>query len=298
MEQCTPEGTGRPQEQVPSGATTARALPATLWGLLAVLVAAAVALPLADAGPRRGSDTSSARQVMREALTASMGQSTVHMTFSGSVVSAGVTVNVSGTGAADFSSKAASIHVTGTVAGQQETVTLEMVGGTAYVQLPAIAAADPGKSWLSITPGSSTGFGSSMGNLGTFGDPSAILSMLRSSGAAVTSLGASTLGGTTVQGYRVTMDAASLGAAASALGLPSGATQKVGRLQVTAYVGGNLLRSLDVTETGQASVSASIDFHGYGQPVSVQPPAATSVVPFSQFAASGALPGHASSRVA
>jgi hypothetical protein len=174
--------------------------------------------------------------------------------------------------------------VSGTVAGQHEAVSVEAVGGTVYLEVPQVATVDPGKSWLSLPPGSSTGVGSSVGGLGTFADPGTVLSFLRRAGAVITPLGTSTLAGTSVQGYRVAMDPASIGSAASSAGLPPGIAQHVQGLVVTVYVSGHLLRALDVAETGQASVTASIDFHGYGEPVSVQPPAATTVVPFSQFA--------------
>lgn len=266
--------------------------PGGLWALVAVLAAAAIALPLADPGstaPGPGPGGGGARQVVRDALTASLGESTVQTTFTASVDAGAMSAQLSGTGAADLTTRSATMHVSGTVADQHESVAVEVVGGTVYVDVPQVAAVDPGKTWLSLRPGSSTGIGSSVGGLGTFADPGLVLPFLRRSGAVVTPLGASTLNGTSVQGYRVAMDAAAIGAAAAGSHLPGGIARQVHQLVVTAYVSGHLLRALDVAASGHVSVTASIDFHGYGEPVSVQPPAPTTVVPLSQFAGS-ALP--------
>lgn len=267
-----------------------RASSAALWTMVAGLAAAAIALPLADPGGGDHPSGPNARLAVRDALTASMGESTVQVTFSASVGIAGTTAQLRGTGGADLTNKSAVMHVSGTVSGQNQAATVEVTGGTVYVQVPQVAALDPGKSWLSLRPGSSTGFGSSVGSLGTFADPSTVLAFLERSGAVVTPLGASTRTGTSEQGYRVTMDEGAVASAASAAGLPAGAAGQVHQLVLTAYISGGLLRSLDVDETGTVPVSASIDLHGYGQPVSVLPPAPTTVAPFSQFAGVTQLP--------
>jgi hypothetical protein len=256
---------------------------AALWGLVAILAAVAIALPLAAQGGSGTGGQSSARRVMTGALTASMSQRTVQVSFTASVDADGMSAQVSGTGAADLTSKSAVLHMSGTVAGQREAVSIVAVGGTFYVEIPQVATVDPGKSWLSVQPGTSTSLGP-VGGLGTVTNPGTILSFLRRAGAQVTSLGPSTLDGERVEGYRVTVDPAAIAAASSASGVPAGIARDVHQLVVTVYVSGRLLRALDVAETGQVSVSASINFHGYGEPVNVQPPAPASVVPFSQLA--------------
>lgn len=294
MGERTPTGNAGSGETAEPGASRRgpKALPAVLWSMVGALAVAAIAVPLAARASSPAPDAgASARTAVTDALTASMGESTVQLTFSASVSASGMTADLTGTGAANLATKAASMHVSGTVAGQRESVALEVVDGTVYLQIPQIAGLAPGKTWLSLRPGGSTTFGSTIGGLGTFGDPGALLPLLRKSGAVVTTLGASTLNGTAVEGYRVTMDAAAVGAAASAAGLPSGLGQSVRQLVVTVYVAGHLLQALDVAETGKASITASVDFHGYGQPVTVQPPAPTTVAPFSQIAGAGALPG-------
>lgn len=283
-------------EQAPAGsaadaARSRRPLTTALWALLAVLTAAAIAIPFVTggAGPPRSVNTV-ARLAVRHALTASLGETTVQITFTASLTGASVNANLSGTGALDLATKSAAMHLTGSVAGQRESASVEVLTGVVYVDVPEIAAMDPGKSWLSLRPGAGTGLGSSVGGLGTFADPASILPFLRRSGATVTTLGASTRDGTTVRGYRVVLGAAALGSAGSAAGLPASIAGQVHQVAVTVYVAGNLLRSIEVIETGQTSLTASIDFHGYGQPVSVQAPAATAVVPFSQFAGGAGLP--------
>lgn len=293
MGQRTPTGNaGTGETARPAASRRPMKWPAVLWSMVGALAAAAVAVPLLASAPSAApSAAASARAEVTDALTASMGESTVQLTFSASVSASGMTADLTGTGAADLTTKAASMHVTGTVGGQRESVAMDVVHGTVYLQVPQIAALVPGKSWLSLRPGGSTAFGSTIGGLGTFGDPGALLPFLRKSGAVVTPLGQSTLNGTAVEGYRVTMSAAAVEAAASAAGLPSGLGQGVHQLVVTAYVAGHLLQGLDVAATGEVSVTASLDFHGYGQPVVVQPPAPTTVAPFSQIAGAGALPG-------
>lgn len=262
-----------------------------LWVLVAVLVAAAVALPLVDGRMPRGGPPESARAALRAALTATSVESTVHVSFTGSVGSGALDFTLSGTGEVDLPSKTLALHVTASVAGQKQTIVMEMAGGTLYLDIPQIDKMDPGKTWVSVaTAGTAaTGIGSTIGSLGKTADPGGMLRFLRQSGGTVVSLGPSTLDGTSVVGYRVTMDATSLSKAAANGDLPSGALQGARTVSVAVYVGGHLLRGLDVSEAGKEAFTMNIDFQDYGAPVTVQAPPAASVVPYKQIAKAGVL---------
>jgi hypothetical protein len=289
MSQGQPEAVWPQDRRRPSGGpvTVLR----TLWALLAVLVVAAVVVPLVAGRSPLGSSAQSARAALRAALTTTMVESTVHVSFSASVGAGALALALSGTGAVDLPSKTLSLHVSASDAGQKQTIAMEMVGGTLYLDFPQITRMDPGKTWVSVATVSSakTGIGSSIGSLGSTADPGGMLRFLRQSGGTVVSLGPSTLDGTSVVGYRVTLDATSLSKAAANGGLPSGILQGARSASVTVYVGGHLLRGLDVTETGKEAFTMDIDFQDYGAPVTVQPPPATSVVPYSQISKAGVL---------
>lgn len=257
--------------------------------VVALLVAAGAAIPFTPL------NSTGASAAMSSALTSTMAEATVQMTFTMTVSAAGTSVHLSGSGRADLATRSAAFDLSGASAGQRLTLAMVATGGTVYLQLPASVKLAPGKSWVSYTPphGSPASLpGGASGALAPVGTPSSFLPVLQQAGATVQTLGTSTLAGTEVNGYRITMSAAAIRGAFAKAHLPSSLGQALGPMatgaSVTVYVGGGLVREIDIAN--QASSSAPIDvkgtmqFSGYGEPVSVQPPPATSVETVSQLA--------------
>ena len=126
--------------------------------------------------------------------------------------------------------------------------------------------------------------------------------MLGASGNQVVALGASQIGGTAVEGYRVTVRPAGLAARLSEAGLPAGITaaaeQAAGTTTdaVTVYVADSTgqVRRLVTDEDlslGSHPLVAVVteDLGGYGTPVAVSPPPGPQVQTLSQF--QGAVQG-------
>jgi hypothetical protein len=210
-------------------------------------------------------------------------------------------VDASGTGAVDLHSNEGRLLFTfggsGPLAGAQ--LKEVFVGDTIYFSLPQLATLVPGKPWISqpltsgalITPRNS--------------DPGALLAMLGADGNHVVPLGASTVDGTAVHGYRVTVSPAGLRAKLSQAGLPSGIAGAAAAVAgtapdvVTVYVAdgtGQVRRiaaDIDLS-LGSNPVVASVteDLSDYGKPIAVSPPPAAQVITLSQYlsAVQGASP--------
>jgi hypothetical protein len=178
------------------------------------------------------------------------------------------------------------ISLGGTSGLSGEQLRMVFVGGTLYLSFPQIPAPQAGKPWVSeslasagpIFPGNS--------------DPAAVLGMLGSEGNHVVDLGPTTVDGTAVTAYRVTVTLAALRAEMSRTNLPAGLARTAeGALGtsstvVTAYVDGangslrRVAADLHLT-VGKKTLAASIteDFTHYGAPVSITAPPAGEVVP-------------------
>lgn len=247
----------------------------------ATAVAAVVVVGLLVAPPGR----TRAPRVVHRMLLATLSASTAKMSFSAAVRSRAWSANLEGTGGAAFATGTAAFHVTGLLDGQPETASVVESKGVLYLEVAQIARLVPGKVWVSAAlPGPRrTRLETSARALGQMVNPAVVLAVLAAAGGAVQTLGASRLDGRLVTGYRVVMSASEVARAARRTGLAGPFAGDVDSLTASLYASGGLLREVDVGASGPASVHATVRFLRYGEPVDVQAPPATSVVPFAQF---------------
>ena len=103
------------------------------------------------------------------------------------------------------------LRFTTEAANQQITIQAVYLGGSIYENIPGIDQLVPGKSWVSIDLSSlGVSANQSTGSLGTANNPAAMLRLLTQEGNTVVPLGSSTIDGTTVQGYSVTLNSAAI----------------------------------------------------------------------------------------
>ena len=134
-----------------------------------------------------------------------------------------------------------------------------------------------------------------------------MLRLLAEQGNTVVPLGPSTIDGTVVQGYSVTLNAATIEAQLAHANLPSWMSSALSQINIESvtnnvYVDGSgLLRrySVSLTESapskGTITLDESLDFSDYGAPVSVSAPPAGQVVTFEQFLQAAEAAGSGSS---
>lgn len=247
----------------------------------------------------------SAEAAVIDSVNSTMADRTAHITMNMSVHTPAGTVTGTGTGGIDFSGNAMQMQITAGTADQQVTVQAVYLGGLIYENVPGIDQVVPGKSWVSIdlsSLGASTG--QSTASLGTTDNPAAMLRLLTQQGNTVVPLGSSSIDGTSVQGYSVTLNSAAIKNQIANAKLPSWMTAAlshvdIGDTTVDVYVDGSgLLRrtTISLTETvgssGKTTVDESLDFSDYGSPVTVSAPPSDQVVTFQQFleAAAAAAP--------
>ena len=257
---------------------------------LLVLAAAGGALVPEVGGGR------SAEAAVIDSVDTTMAAQTAHVTMNLAVNAPSVTVTGSGTGGIDFGQNAMQLQMTVGVSGQEVQMQAVYLAGSIYEQIPGIGQLIPGKSWISLdlsSLGASSGQSSSA--LGSGDNPTAMLRLLTQQGNTVVPLGPSTIGGTSVQGYSVTLDAAAIKAQLAHANLPSWMATALSQLNVQnttlmAYIDSSgLLRrfSLDLTETvatsGKVTVDESLDFTDYGAPVNITAPPPDQVASFNQF---------------
>ncbi len=208
-------------------------------------------------------------------------------------------ITASGDGQVDFSTDASQVTVA--YQGLPSLGTLQMTevyaGGSAYLSIPQISAALPGRSWISVPVGAtSVAPGSS--------DPAAMFQILRSQGDQVTPLGASDVDGVPVDGYHVVITEAGLQRRLAASDLPAGVAQATesevgpGGVTLDVYVDSStglltrMVIGLHLTLDGR-SVTGTVteDTSDYGVPVSITAPPADQVASLQQFeqAAAGAV---------
>jgi hypothetical protein len=274
----------------------------------AVFAAAAAVLLLAAGagvgayvlvGHSEAAATEAVTTAASQSLDAKSADMSMTMTFSGM----GLNEQITGQGAFDFPDQVGTFTVTLPVGGQQDSEQIIEDGGVVYVSLGGLLGqVAPGKSWVSASPGQlSSGSGSSSslgGGVTQFSDPSQMLQQLQNSGATVTSDGQTTFDGTPVTAYSVTVPTSaltkylgslpsSLQQITSGLSLPN-VTEKV-------YIeSGGLLRGIDLPYSfGIMGKTFTMDMQmalsNYGTPVTVTPPPASEVLPYSQF---GAIAGN------
>ncbi len=183
------------------------------------------------------------------------------------------------------------------------------VAGSVYEQIPGIDQLIPGKSWISLDLSSLQSAVGSQGTsaFGTGDNPTALLRLLAQQGNNVVALGPSTVDGTSVQGYEVTLDPAAhqggVGARQAALvddrrtergrhpdDHAQGVRRRLGPL-ATLQLG----MDETVASAGKVAVDESLDFSRYGAPVSVSAPPADQVASFEQFLQEAQAAGDGSS---
>jgi hypothetical protein len=221
-------------------------------------------------------------------------------------VHAGATqVTGTGTGQIDFGQNAIQLAMTVGVGAQAIQMQVVYVAGSVYEDIPGISQVVPGKSWVSIDAaslGAASGQGAS--SVGTGNNPTAMLRLLAQQGNTVVALGTSSIGGTSVQGYLVTLDAGAIKERLAQAKLPAWMTSALSNVDIKnttikVYVDGSgLLRRFEfgLTEsaasTGSVVVDESLDFSDYGTSVNVSAPPPDQVVTFPQFLqAAGAAGG-------
>jgi hypothetical protein len=194
-------------------------------------------------------------------------------------------VDVSGTGVADFANHAASITVTIPAAIAQlipggsaapEDVNVVLSGGTVYIEVPALAGL-VGRPWISVALPATTASAVS-GGLDTvasaLGNVDQILAFATAHHAKVTSIGSSTVDGTSVTGSQIS---------ARLMGVRIGAT-------LWADASNRLVKASVTTAKGGGhrglGLSATVDLSGYGVPVTITVPPASQVraVPYTLVA--------------
>jgi hypothetical protein len=233
------------------------------------------------------------------ALTSTLANKTADLTVTGNVGVGSAGVDVTGTGAVNFTQNAAELALNTSVHGNQVTENEVTVGDTIYLNLGALVSQEvPGKSWISLDLGQLNQGGSASplgigGGLST-NNPAAILKILGQRGNTVTGLGQSTINGTTVQGYEVEVNPADVRAEIAAAHLPSWMQQSVstsGNLDISykVFIGGNgtlyrLTTDLAVPVDGQSLNGViSMDFSNFGTPTTIAAPPAEQVAPYQAF---------------
>ncbi|HXY42911.1 MAG TPA: hypothetical protein VEH29_01870 [Acidimicrobiales bacterium] len=230
----------------------------------------------------------------------------VTLSLTGTVGSSAITS--SGSGSIDFTQNAMQMDMLLESAGQQETVNEIYVGGTIYEAVPGMERVTPGKSWISLDMAAiaHAGGNGSTDGLASETDPTTMLRLLSEEGNSVVALGPSTVDGTAVQGFSVSVSPSKLRSDLAAANLPSWMRQALSYLNFEAlnfkvYVDGQgLLQSESVSTSlsvGSTSMSLAetLEFSDYGTPVTVAAPPASEVISLQQFlqdaeANSGAAP--------
>jgi hypothetical protein len=258
----------------------------------ATAVAAAVALGVLSVV---GSHTDAAAAVAN-AVTSTLADRTAHVDLTLRAGDAGMAITATGSGSVDFSQNAMQLQTSIGADGDQVQMTLLYVDRTVYEQLPGLAQAVPGKSWVSVDLSSladSSALGSTRAtSIGQ--DPTVMLRLLAQQGNTVSPLGGSSVAGLPVQGYAVTISADKLRSEVANANLPSWmrqmvATAGLGGVTCDVYVDAKgLLRRETLTTAmtvGGSSLSLHerFDFSDYGTVVTVTPPPASAVIGVDQL---------------
>ena len=261
--------------------------------LISVALVAALALITTMVVESHGGGTDADAAVISAVDTAIAGKS-ANLTATGSVVAAGHTATFTGTGSIDFTTSAVSLNLTASAAGQQINEQAVYLAGVVYEELPQIAQAAPGKSWVSLDLSSLTPAGGQAGT-GLGGNPVAMLHALALQGNTVTDAGATTLDGQSVHEYDVSLDPAVIQKEVDSANLPAWLKQSVSQVTVhggseKVYIDGAgqlAAASFALEETagaaGTVSVSESLGFSDYGTAVTITAPPADEVIPLSQL---------------
>jgi hypothetical protein len=237
----------------------------------------------------------SAEAAVINSVNSTMADQTAHITMSLSAHTPTATVTATGTGGIDFGHNAMQLQVSTGVGGQQINIQAVYVDGSVYENIPGLDQMIPGKSWVSVdlsSLGDSTS--QSPSSLGTGDNPTAMLRLLTQQGNTVVPLGSSTVDGTSVQGYSVTLDSSAIKAELAQAKLPSWMTSALREVDIQnttfkVYVdGAGLLRRMSVglTESvgsaGTLRVDETLDLSDYGSAVTVGAPPPDQVASLQQ----------------
>ncbi len=259
-------------------------------GMAALVVVAAVAGVFVVV-----SGGKSAEAAVIDSVNSTLADRTAHVSMDMTVHSPSSTVTESGTGGIDFSQNALQLQFTVDEAGQKVPLTALYIGGSVYESIAGLDQLVPGKSWISLDLGSLATSTQSSSALGTGNNPTATLRLLAEQGNTVVPLGPSSIDGTAVQGYSVTLNVARIESQLAHANLPSWISSALSQVNIESvtndvYVDGTgLLRrySVSLTESapskGTLTLDESLDFSDYGAPVTVSAPPAAQVMTFEQF---------------
>jgi hypothetical protein len=256
-------------------------------------------------------DNAAASEAVTTAASKTLAAQSADMAMTLHIAGLGHDESITGSGAFDFANQSGTFSVNlPDSAGNQVTEQVIYDGKTVYVNVGNLLSGlgdlgglanglTQGKRWVSVD---TSQFGSGKtgalgGGLATFGNPAAMLQQLQAEGGKVTSLGPTTYDGTAVTEYSVALPPSDI---EKALGeLPSSVPSSVRHalssvappsIEAKVYVAnGNLLKAIDMpisfSVLGRTmSEDMTMVFSHFGTPVSVTPPPANEVIPFSQFA--------------
>ncbi len=157
-----------------------------------------------------------------------------------------------------------------------------------------VSAITGGAEWVNVPLADQNSSSLGAGNV----DPLDQLKLLEQKGATVAPLGTSSVGGTTVSGYAVTLSEAevqqgeqreiqAMGLSPSEAQQALDAAQAIGPPKLNVYFDSSGLLRRETVSVGGGSSSlsstAQLTFSNFGTPVTIQPPASTDVIGFSQF---------------
>ncbi len=259
-------------------------------GLAALVVVAAVAGVLVVV-----SGGKSAEAAVIDSVNSTLADRTAHVGMNVTVHSPSSNVTESGTGGIDFSQNALQLQFNVDEAGQKIPLTALYIGGSVYESIAGLDQLVPGKSWISIDLSSLATSSQSSSAFGTGSNPTAMLRLLAEQGNTVVPLGPSSIDGTAVQGYSVTLNVQRIKSQLANANLPSWMTSALSQVDIESvtnnvYIDGNgLLRRYsvslteNVTSAGKITLDESLDFSDYGAAVTVSAPPAAQVMTFEQF---------------
>jgi len=249
---------------------------------LAVVVLAGVAVGVVVAG---GSHATSPQSAVVDSITSTLADRSAQVTMDTTSHTPFGAVTESGSGVVDFGHSAMQLSMDVAVAGNQVQLQVLYLAGVIYERVPQLSQLLPGKSWMSLDFSSLQQAGSAdPGALAIGGNPTAIVRLLGQHKNKVESLGPSTVDGTPVQGYAVTLDPAAIQAEIAQAHLPSWMESIVSHVDLSDASltvdidGSGLLRryTSSLTETlgsvGTVSVDQALVFSHYGTPVTVSAP--------------------------
>jgi hypothetical protein len=266
------------------------------WAIVAAVVAIAA---LAAVFFGRGGGTGSALALDPVASAATKTQQAgaarirLALSLSSPQLQGGKTVDVHGTGVVDGTSSQFNFAV-GSLGSMKEIMLQQHGDYVLYMQMPRLAAQMPsGKHWIELDiskVGKASGLDLSKLMAGSQFQPSDVLSILKSEGAKVQSLGSATVGGAANTHYRVTIDTAK---ALEAKGLTSpllaAAAALPASIPADVWIGKDgLVRQVKLAlGMPQGRMAMKMNLYDYGAAASIAAPPSSDVFDATQLAQSG-----------